>query len=128
MTSQPVQNKYAKLSLPIWKSSYDDPAVTKGQESLIAAAKVSHRRSCSRGPTTPSYTGAVDILQKNLQQVLLGQATPEQGDADGDQGGGTAALTEMLPDPERGSRAMGSCRSRDRQAWAARCCRSWSSS
>ncbi|WP_370586654.1 extracellular solute-binding protein, partial [Pantoea dispersa] len=26
MTSQPVQNKYATLSLPIWKSSYQDPA------------------------------------------------------------------------------------------------------
>ena len=31
MTSQPTQNKYAKLSLPIWKSSYDDPAVTAGR-------------------------------------------------------------------------------------------------
>src|SRR6185437_3183519 len=31
MTSQDNQNKYAKLSLPIWKSSYEDPAVTKGQ-------------------------------------------------------------------------------------------------
>ena len=28
MTAQATQNKYAKLSLPIWKSSYDDPAVT----------------------------------------------------------------------------------------------------
>src|SRR5262249_14324391 len=37
MTSQSVQNKYAKLSLPIWASSYTDPAVTKGQEPLVAA-------------------------------------------------------------------------------------------
>ena len=41
MTAQPMQNKYAKLSLPIWKSSYDDPAVTAGQEKLVAAAKTS---------------------------------------------------------------------------------------
>jgi multiple sugar transport system substrate-binding protein len=78
ITSQPVQNKYAKLSLPIWKSSYDDPAVTKGQESLIAAAKVSIGLMLPR-PTTPSYTELSNILQKNLQQILLGQATPEQG-------------------------------------------------
>jgi multiple sugar transport system substrate-binding protein len=78
ITSQPVQNKFAKLSLPIWKSSYDDPAVAKGQESLIAAAKVSIGLMFPR-PTTPSYTELSNILQKNLQQILLGQATPEQG-------------------------------------------------
>ncbi len=33
MTSQAVQNQYAKLSLPIWASSYEDPAVTKGRKS-----------------------------------------------------------------------------------------------
>ena len=78
MTSQPVQNKYAKLSLPIWKSSYDDPAVTKGQESLIAAAKESIALMYPR-PTTPSYTELSNIIQKNLQQILLGQVSPQQG-------------------------------------------------
>jgi multiple sugar transport system substrate-binding protein len=78
ITSQAVQNKYAKLSLPIWKSSYDDPAVAKGQESLIAAAKVSIGLMYPR-PTTASYTELSNILQKNIQQVLLGQETPEQG-------------------------------------------------
>jgi multiple sugar transport system substrate-binding protein len=78
ITSQPVQNKYAKLSLPIWKSSYDDPAVTKGQESLIAAAKVSIGLMLPR-PTTPSYTELSNIIQKNLQQILLGQVSPQQG-------------------------------------------------
>jgi multiple sugar transport system substrate-binding protein len=75
ITSQPVQNKYAKLSLPIWKSSYDDPAVTKGQESLIAAAKTSIALMYPR-PTTASYQELSSILQKYIQQVLLGQATP----------------------------------------------------
>jgi multiple sugar transport system substrate-binding protein len=75
ITSQPVQDKYAKLSLPIWKSSYDDPAVTKGQESLIAAAKVSIALMYPR-PTTPSYQELSSILQKYIQQVLLGTATP----------------------------------------------------
>lgn len=76
ITSQAVQNKYAKLSLPIWKSSYDDPVVTAGQEKVIAAAKVSLGEMLAR-PVTPSYPELSAILQKNIQQVLLGQASAE---------------------------------------------------
>lgn len=76
ITSQPVQNKYAQLSLPIWKSSYDDPTVAKGQESLIAAAKTSIALMFPR-PSTVSYQELSAILQKRIQQVLLGQATAE---------------------------------------------------
>ena len=76
MTAQDTQNKYAKLSLPIWKSSYEDPAVTKGQEKLIDAAKTSLGLMFAR-PATPSYPELSAILQKNIQQVLLGQASPE---------------------------------------------------
>ena len=76
MTAQETQNKYAKLSLPIWKASYDDPAVTAGQEKLIAAAKSSIGAMFAR-PATPSYPELSAILQKKIQEVLLGQATPE---------------------------------------------------
>ncbi len=76
MTSQETQNKYAKLSLPIWKSSYEDPGVTKGQEKLIDAAKVSLGVMFAR-PMTPSYPELSSILQKNIQQVLLGQASTD---------------------------------------------------
>ena len=76
MTAQETQNKYAKLSLPIWKSSYDDPTVTAGQEKLIAAAKSSIGAMFAR-PATPSYPELSAILQKKIQEVLLGQATPE---------------------------------------------------
>jgi multiple sugar transport system substrate-binding protein len=76
ITSQPVQNKYAKLSLPIWKSSYDDPSVTQGQESLIAAAKVSIALMYPR-PTTVSYQELSAILQKRIQEFLLDKSTPE---------------------------------------------------
>src|SRR5690606_25043253 len=54
MTSQGVQNQYAKLSLPIWASSYSDPAVTAGQEELIAAAEKGLAAMYPR-PTTPKY-------------------------------------------------------------------------
>lgn len=76
MTSQPVQNKYATLSLPIWKSSYQDPAVSKNQESLIAAADKSLDVMLSR-PETADYSRLSNTLQQQLQQVLVGSATPE---------------------------------------------------
>ena len=75
LTSQPVQNKYAKLSLPIWASSYDDPAITAGQEELIAAAKVGLGVMYPR-PTTPKYQELSVALQQAIQEALLGQATP----------------------------------------------------
>lgn len=78
MTSQPVQDKYAKLSLPIWKSSYDDPAVQKDQEPLIAAAKQSLNVMLSR-PETADYSRLSNGLQQDLQQILQGKVTPQEG-------------------------------------------------
>ncbi|MBP2169388.1 multiple sugar transport system substrate-binding protein [Erwinia toletana] len=78
ITSQPVQDKYSRLSLPIWKSSYDDPAVQKGQEELIAAAKKSLNVMLSR-PETADYSRLSNSLQQQLQQILQGQVTPEAG-------------------------------------------------
>ena len=76
LTSQAEQNKYAKLSLPIWASSYDDPAIAKGQEDLIAAAKVSLGAMYPR-PTTPKYQELSVALQQAIQEALLGTSTPE---------------------------------------------------
>ncbi|WP_370641007.1 MULTISPECIES: extracellular solute-binding protein [unclassified Pantoea] len=76
MTSQPVQNQYATLSLPIWKSSYQDAAVQKNQDALIAAADKSLNVMLSR-PETADYSRLSNTLQQQLQQVLVGSATPE---------------------------------------------------
>ncbi|MBY3052256.1 MULTISPECIES: extracellular solute-binding protein [Rhizobium] len=76
MTSQATQNAYAKLSLPIWASSYEDPAVTKGQEELISAAKVGLAAMYPR-PTTPKYQELSTALQQAIQEALLGQSSPE---------------------------------------------------
>jgi len=76
MTSQATQNAYAKLSLPIWTSSYDDPAVADGQEEMIAAAKVALAAMYPR-PTTPKYQELSTALQLAIQEALLGQSTPE---------------------------------------------------
>ncbi|MBS0563724.1 MAG: extracellular solute-binding protein [Proteobacteria bacterium] len=75
MTSQKTQDAYAKLSLPIWTSSYDDPAVAKGQEALIAAAKVALAAMFPR-PETPKYNELSALIQVAIQQALLGSATP----------------------------------------------------
>ncbi|MBB2972849.1 extracellular solute-binding protein [Mesorhizobium sp. RMAD-H1] len=76
MTSQETQNAYAKLSLPIWAASYEDPAVTKDQEELIKAAKVALAAMYPR-PTTPKYQELSAALQQAIQEVLLGQSGPE---------------------------------------------------
>ncbi|EPY5344812.1 extracellular solute-binding protein [Klebsiella quasipneumoniae] len=76
LTSQPVQDKYAKLSLPVWKASYQDPAVAKGQESLIAAADKSLNVMLSR-PETADYSRLSNTLQQQLQSVLQGKASPD---------------------------------------------------
>ncbi|WP_434669522.1 extracellular solute-binding protein [Klebsiella sp. B345] len=76
LTSQPVQDKYAKLSLPVWKSSYQDPAVAKGQESLLAAADKSLNVMLSR-PETADYSRLSNTLQQQLQAVLQGKTAPD---------------------------------------------------
>jgi multiple sugar transport system substrate-binding protein len=76
LTSQPVQNQYAQLSLPIWKSSYTDPAVTKGQEPVVKAADTSIGLMTSR-PTVGAYQELSTILQTHIQNALAGKETPE---------------------------------------------------
>ncbi len=76
MTSQKVQNDYARLSLPIWASSYTDPAVTKGQEELIAAAEKGLAAMYPR-PLTPHYQEMSLALQQGIQEALLGMSSPK---------------------------------------------------
>ncbi len=76
MTSQKVQNEYARLSLPIWASSYTDPAVTKGQEELIAAAEKGLAAMYPR-PLTPHYQEMSLALQQGIQEALLGMSAPK---------------------------------------------------
>ncbi len=67
MTSQATPEPVCpKLSLPIWASSYDDPAVTKDQEELIAAAKVGLTAMYPR-PTTPKYQELSTALQQAIR-------------------------------------------------------------
>jgi len=76
LTSQQQQNAHARLSLPIWASSYADPAVTAGQGELIAAARVALAAMFPR-PATPRYQEMSAALQAAIRDALLGQASPE---------------------------------------------------
>ena len=72
LTKASTQEKFAKLSLPIWKDSYTTAAVTEGQQSLVAAANNAIAVMYPR-PLVQSYAEISDILQVRIHEVLLGQ-------------------------------------------------------
>ncbi|NRA22818.1 MAG: extracellular solute-binding protein [Oceanospirillaceae bacterium] len=72
LTKASTQEKFAKLSLPIWKDSYSTAAVTEGQQSLVAAANNAIAVMYPR-PLVQSYAEISDILQVRIHEVLLGQ-------------------------------------------------------
>jgi len=76
LTSQPVQEKYAQLSLPIWKTSYGKASVKKGQESVVKAASSAIGAMTPR-PVVVRYSEFSTILQKALQDALLGTTPPK---------------------------------------------------
>lgn len=72
LTNKSVQEKYASLSLPVWKASYSEPAVVDGQEDLVAAATDAIAVMYPR-PLVKSYTEISGILQSQIHGALLGQ-------------------------------------------------------
>ncbi|RED46105.1 extracellular solute-binding protein [Aestuariispira insulae] len=76
LTSMPVQEDFARLSLPVWKASYDNPEIAKGQEELLVAAKVGLAAMYPR-PTKASYQEMSAALQLAIQNALLGNQSPE---------------------------------------------------
>lgn len=77
LTSKAVQDRYAKLSLPIWKASYSEAAVVDGQETLVEAAKESIAVMYPR-PLVPSYTELSSVLQRYIHEALLDKSTPSE--------------------------------------------------
>lgn len=77
LTSQAVQDKFATSSLPIWKASYDEPAVQKaGTPAVVAVAKTQLQDMILR-PQVANYNSASQQLQVSIQKALLGQQTPQ---------------------------------------------------
>lgn len=77
MASQPMQEKFAALSLPMWKASFQDPQITKTAPSLFAAANKQFTNLVMR-PVVPYYTALSGALQVALQEALTGKKTPAQ--------------------------------------------------
>jgi multiple sugar transport system substrate-binding protein len=77
LTSQPVQNKFALSSLPVWKSSYDDPAVVKTNPAVVKQAKKQLTDLILR-PQVKNYNAISQVLQTEIQNALLGKKPAQQ--------------------------------------------------
>ncbi len=75
LTSAKVQNAYATNSLPMWKSSFADPAVVNGRTELLDAAQKSFAVMIGRAEVV-NYQQFSTTLQQSLQQVVTGRAEP----------------------------------------------------
>jgi multiple sugar transport system substrate-binding protein len=76
LASQAQQEKYTENALPMWKASFDSPALTTTDPALWAAAKVAFDEMVSR-PAVPYYTALSNALQVGLQKALTGELTPQ---------------------------------------------------
>jgi multiple sugar transport system substrate-binding protein len=77
ITSQKIQDQYAKLSLPIWQSSYNEPQVVNTLPDVVAVAKTQLTDMILR-PQIPKYNDASQILQAAIQKALTGATDPKQ--------------------------------------------------
>jgi multiple sugar transport system substrate-binding protein len=77
LTSQKVQDKFAVSSLPVWASSYDDPAVIKTNPAVVPQAKKQLGALILR-PQVENYNGISQVLQAEIQNVLLGKKKSQQ--------------------------------------------------
>ena len=77
MTSQKIQNQYAKLSLPIWKSSYNEEQVIQQLPKVVPVAKEQLNDMILR-PVVTQYNDVSHTMQVEIQQALTGDKTPKQ--------------------------------------------------
>ena len=77
LTSQPVQDKYALSSLPVWTSSYDDPQVVNTNPAVVPQAKKQLGDLILR-PQVESYNAISQALQSEIQRALLGKKSAQQ--------------------------------------------------
>jgi multiple sugar transport system substrate-binding protein len=77
MTSQKVQNQYAKLSLPIWKNSYEEKEVVEALPEVVPVAKEQLNDMILR-PIVPQYNEVSQTMQVEIQRALTGEKTAKQ--------------------------------------------------
>jgi len=75
ISGQAQQNQYSTVSLPIWASSYTDPAVIKqAGKDLVDVAKTQLPDMILR-PQVPNYNACSAKLQVEIQNALLGKSS-----------------------------------------------------
>jgi multiple sugar transport system substrate-binding protein len=72
MTSEDLQERYARAVLPVWKDSFAKPDVVAGQEDLVAAADVTFENMIVR-PTVVNYAEVTLAVQEAVQAYLFDQ-------------------------------------------------------
>lgn len=79
LSSKDMQKEYCANALPIWKSLYTEQSVidTAGAE-VVEASKTQFDYIVNR-PQVPYYSELSTYMQTELQSVLLGQKTVEEG-------------------------------------------------
>lgn len=75
LTSQNVQDKFAKSSLPCWHASYSNPEVVKTNPKVVPVAKKQLADLILR-PQVPRYNEMSQLLQSKLQSCLVQGADP----------------------------------------------------
>lgn len=77
LTSKKTQDRFAEHSLPVWKSSYEDPEVTKTAPAVVKVAKTQLPDMILR-PQVPSYNAISQHLQVEIQNALLGKKSAKK--------------------------------------------------
>jgi multiple sugar transport system substrate-binding protein len=78
LTSAPIQNEFAALSLPIWKAAYEAPATMKGVAPEVLSVAKSQLGDMLLRPQVPQYNAVSHVLQAELQNALTGKKTPQK--------------------------------------------------
>jgi multiple sugar transport system substrate-binding protein len=77
LTSKPVQEKYSKLSLPIWKSTYSGSSTLDAPAEVVDVAKKQLGSMVLR-PQAPEYNAVSHALQAALQDGMTGDKDPQK--------------------------------------------------
>jgi multiple sugar transport system substrate-binding protein len=78
LTSVPIQNKYAALSLPIWKASYDPSVKLAGVPAEVIQVAKGQLGNMLLRPQVPQYNAVSHVLQAELQNGLTGKKSAQQ--------------------------------------------------
>lgn len=78
LTSEANQDKYAALSLPIWKASFQNPDVIKAAPELVPVAAKQFDSMLPRPVFISWYPAMSTKLQVEIENALLNKKTPDK--------------------------------------------------